>query len=191
MRSTAFWRFLAAVAAVALTALPIALCLALRGAEAWKLWHEMSRLGVLVGIVAWVWTAVFLGAATVTIFRIGSRCTLRRWEMLIDAANAVTSALLALECADQHITLLHAFSYEWQVALLFFVFVIPQLTVTFAAREARDIARRLRPRDRACEPATVAQALFIFQLPAPPPPPLEEISAETHEGDPEEETAPR
>lgn len=169
MRFTAPWRFLAALAAVTLTALPIALCLALRGAEAWKLWHEMSRLGVLVGIVAWVWTAVFLGAAIVTIFHMGTRRTLRRWEILIDAANTVTSALLALECADQHIAVLHGFSYEWQIALLFLVFLIPQLTVTFAAREARDIARRLRPRARTCETTKLAQPLFVFLLPTARP----------------------
>src|SRR5262245_42750813 len=97
MRFSPLWRFMA-TAAVALPALPVSLCLVFRGAEAWKLWHEMSRLGVLVGVVAWVWTAAFLGAAIVTLFHIGSRRNLQQWELLIDAANTVTSVLLALEC---------------------------------------------------------------------------------------------
>lgn len=164
MRFTALLKFTAAAAAVGLTALPFALCLVFRGIEAWKLWQEMSRFTV-VGIIAWLWAAVFLAGAVVTIFHLGTRRDLRRWEFLIDAANTVTSALVALECADQHVNVLHALPYGWQAGFLFVVFLIPQLTVTLAVRQARDVARRLRRRST----PPPADAVLFIQIRAPRP----------------------
>lgn len=91
-----------------------------------------------------LWTAAFLGAALVTLFKLGSPRNLCKWERLMDAANVATTALLALECADEQIEFLHVLSYGWRVALLFVICLIPQLTVTLAAREAREVARRLQ-----------------------------------------------
>jgi len=167
MRFTSFWKSIVAAAAVVLPALPFALCLGFRLVEAWKIWDEMNRL-TLAGVLAWLWAVAFLGASIVTIFRLGSRRSLGRWELLIDAANTIMTALLAIESADRHPAVLHAFGYGWQVAILFLIFLVPQFTVTFLAREVRSIARRLRtslPAQKPEEP--IDRAVFIMPFPTP------------------------
>ena len=109
----------------------------------------------------------FVAAALVTIFRLGTRRNLVRWEFLIDAANTAMTALLALECADQHPAVLHALGYGCQVVVLFVILLIPQFTVTFLARQVCDIALRLRT-SLQCKPEESGDhAVLVMRLPTP------------------------
>src|SRR5580692_7976971 len=98
MLSRSVQRWVAATIALVLPQLPVILCIALRGAEAWKLCFEMGRL-TTVGIMVWMWTAAFAAAAVVTIFHLDDIRNLRRWEFIIEAANTVTSVFLAWDCS--------------------------------------------------------------------------------------------
>jgi hypothetical protein len=133
---------LAAATGVVLPVLPFAICLAIRGAEGWKLWHEMSRATPL-GLIVWIWAAAYLLASVVTIFRLDDEDSLRGWELLIDAGNMVTSLVLAVKCADQQLTLGHSMSYGFRFSLWLGICVVVQLTVTFVARRARAVSQRL------------------------------------------------
>ena len=136
-------RFTAATLALILPQTPVFLCLVLRGAEAWKLRYEMARL-TTVTIVGWTWAAAFLAAAVVTICHLDDSKNLRTWEVLIEVANFVTSVLLAWDCAIDPTGTLRGLPTGSRFAALMFVLIVIQITVTFIARRARAVARRLK-----------------------------------------------
>jgi hypothetical protein len=143
MRLLSLRKILSAAAGLVLPALPVISCLAFRGLEAWKLWHEMSRFTAL-GMIAWMWTLAFLAATLITVGGFDTRQNCRRWERLIDAANTVTSVVLAIDAAKEDVDITDTMPYLVRVLLLFAVCLIAQLTVTFLARRARSVARRMR-----------------------------------------------
>lgn len=126
-----------------LPAIPVCTSLMFRGVEAWKLWREMSQLTAL-GVIAWLWTVVYVMASLVTIFGLDAERELRRWEFLIDAGNAVSSVVLAIKCASQPFDPAHPIPYAAQFSLWLAMCLIPQAFVTYAARRARHVARRLQ-----------------------------------------------
>jgi len=142
MLSQSIQRWVAATIALILPQFPVVLCLALRGAEAWKLFYEMGRL-TTVGIMVWMWTAAFTAAAVVTIFHLDDIRNLRRWEFTVEAANTVTSLFLAWDCSAEATGTLHALPLAYRFGAFAVVFLMIQFTVTFIARRARAIARRL------------------------------------------------
>jgi hypothetical protein len=143
MSSRSVQRFAAATVALILPQTPVFLCLALRGAEAWKLLYEMGRL-TTVAIVGWTWAAAFLAAAIVTIYHLDDNKNLRRWEVLIEIANTVTSGFLAWDCAVEATGTLRSLPTVYRFAALMCVLIVIQITVTFAARRARAVAHYLK-----------------------------------------------
>jgi hypothetical protein len=131
-----------ALCATVLPAIPVVMCLVMRGVEAWKLWYDMRDFTFL-GAIAWVWVASYLLASVVTILHIDDAHALKWWEFFIDAGNIVASIILAIKCASHQVDDGHPVPYLFRFFLWFSVCVIPQLMVTHAARRARAVARRL------------------------------------------------
>jgi hypothetical protein len=152
---TTIFKLIAATIGAILPICPIAVCLVLRGAEGWKLWHEMSSFSAL-GLLAWLWTFAYLTACLVTIFGLDEERKLGWWEFLIDAGNIVTSCILAMRCAKQQFDAEYQLSYPIRFALWLSICLIAQFTVTFAARRARNVSQRLY-RQLNPKPAKVVQ----------------------------------
>lgn len=156
MRPSLRFQFLVVCGAV-LPAVPVAMCLVLRGVEAWKLWHEMRDFTFL-GALAWIWVAAYVLASVVTIFGIDEERELRWWELLIDAGNGVSSIVLAIKCAGHQIDDGHPLPYAARFVLWLAVCILPQLMVTHAARRARAVAHHLHRQLKAQQTRAVRRA---------------------------------
>jgi hypothetical protein len=123
---------------------PAIVCMSLRGAEAFQVFNEMLRLSA-VGIIAWLWTTVFVAAAIVTLFRLDDPDQLHWWERIIEGANSITSIILAWDAAAHDFSKVLELPRQWRFVVLLVIFIIVQGAVSFAARRARSIALRIRP----------------------------------------------
>jgi hypothetical protein len=122
---------------------PLLLCLWMRGAEGTSLWHHLSQVPPLA-LIATAWEISYLFACVVAIYRLDDERNLRKWEFYVDAGNSVMSLIIALECTRLQSLLTNQFPAYARFVFWFSVCLIGQFTVTFVARRARDVAKRIQ-----------------------------------------------
>jgi len=156
----------------------VVFCLAVTTAEAWKLWHEFTWLGMVGGL----WVLAYCYAALMTILNVGSRREVKLWEWLMEAANLLLVVVLASKCPGQY-----ALKFEesvpgnLRIPFCIAAFSLAQLTVTLVARSARKVFQRMQRQSNkvaiVAGQTTPAQPISALTAPSALPPSKKVVSA--------------